>query len=112
MTATRHRIEIFEPEDYVGPNPLYATGMRLLDSPDHKRAYLLELTEPINLDEGSIEHIIIRPRHSDPIERARDSVCTVVIACVRPDYEPGEVAYTYPGIINWGIGKISVINGS
>ncbi len=107
-TQTRkHCVELYEPSDYEGPLPLCATAIDIIDGPEHTKAYLLDLVEPITVEEEVCKQIVVRPRHDDPIERVVSSPCTVVIYCVKKGSELGaDSEYKYTGVINWGIGKI------
>jgi len=109
MSENCHRIEIYEPFDFDGPNPLFVSGLGLLETPDKKEAYLLKLQDALEID-GEIYHqLIVRPRYPDPIERATESNCTVLILLVKQGstVNSGE-SFQYNDIVNWGIGKISV----
>ncbi|MDX5151437.1 MAG: hypothetical protein R3188_03090 [Acidiferrobacterales bacterium] len=108
MSNRCHRIEVYEPFEYDGPNPLLVVGRGLLVTPDKKDAYLLDLHAPLNIDGKTYKQIIIRPRYPDPIERVTASTCTVLILLVKEGVSP-EVGdqFQYNDILNWGIGKIS-----
>lgn len=109
MSPGCHRIEVYEPFEYNGPNPLILVGCGLLTTPDKKEAYLLAVQEPLRIDDTEYRQIIVRPRYPDPIERVTESNCTVIISLVRPDRSVevgGE--YQYGDILNWGIGKINL----
>lgn len=106
----KHCLEIYEPGDYSGPIPLCANAVGIIDGPEHTKAYLLDLQEPMDIDSVTCSQIVVRPKHNDPIERVVSSVCTVVIYCVKPEQSLDETSeYKYTGVINWGIGKIRPI---
>jgi len=109
MSTRCHRIEVYEPFEYDGPNPLLVVGRGLLATPDKKDAYLLDLHTPISIDGEKYKQIIVRPRYPDPIERATESTCTVLILLVKDGGSPqvGD-QFQYNDILNWGIGKISL----
>ena len=109
MSTACHRIEVYEPFEYDGPNPLIVAGRGLLVTPDKKDAYLLDLDVPLNIDGVKYKQIIVRPRYPDPIERVTESNCTVLILLVKDGCSP-EVGseFQYNDIQNWGIGKISL----
>jgi hypothetical protein len=109
MSTTCHRIEVYEPYEYDGPNPLIVVGRGLLTTPDKKEAYLLDLHVPLTIDGETYKQIIVRPRYPDPIERVTESNCTVLILLVKEGSSPkvGD-EYQYSDILNWGIGKISL----
>jgi hypothetical protein len=109
MNNSRHRIEIYEPEEYT-TQPLLARGITVIESPEHKQAYLLTLEESLETDEGAVHEIVLRPRHDDPIDRCVSSTCTVVISCVKPGISLASAnCYQYTDVVNWGIGKITPI---
>lgn len=109
MNRRRHRIEVFAPASYEGPQPLLASGIRVVESPDRTPAYLLMLEAPLHLEAGMITQLLVRSRHGDPVERCVESVCTVVIYAVIPGKELGEEAgsFKFTEVVNWGIGKIA-----
>jgi len=109
MSTACHRIEVYEPFEYDGPNPLMVTGRGLLVTPDKKDAYLLDLSAPLDIDGVKYRQVIVRPRYPDPIERVTESNCTVLILLVKEGCSP-EVGseFQYNDIQNWGIGKISL----
>lgn len=109
MPQTCHRIEIYEPFEYEGPNPLVVVGRGLLITPDRKDAYLFDLQTPISIDGLTYKQIIVRPRYPDPIERVTESSCTVLILLVKEQssLNVGD-QFQYNDILNWGIGRISL----
>lgn len=111
MEIRRHYIEVYEPEEYEGPKPIYATGVSLIGGPERSQAYLLELAEPLTVESDECKQIVVRPRHNDPIDRTLASPCTVVIHCVKSDHVlDADASYKYTDVVNWGIGKITPIN--
>lgn len=113
MPVSSHRIEVYEPFEYDGPNPLMVTGEGVLQTPDKKDAYLLSVIESLDIDGASYKQIVVRPKYLDPIERATESNCTVIVSLVKPDNSiqiGGQ--YQYTEVLNWGIGKISLLKVS
>lgn len=109
MNNSRHRIEIYEPTEYT-THPLAARGVSVIESPEHKQAYLLTLEEPISMEEGEVHEIVLRPKHDDPIDRCVSSTCTVVISCVKPGVSLASAdCYRYTDVVNWGIGKVTPV---
>ncbi|MEJ2106198.1 MAG: hypothetical protein P8X48_02565 [Acidiferrobacteraceae bacterium] len=109
MTNGRHRIEIYEPAEFTS-QPLNVHGISVIESPEHKQAYLCELDDAIRIDEGEVHEVVLRPRHDDPIDRCVSSTCTVLISCVKPGQsltQQGDFRYT--DVINWGVGKITPV---
>lgn len=107
-----HQIEVYEPFEYDGPNPLITIGQGIVDSPDKKQVYLLAVDTDLEIDGVNYRQILVRPRFPDPIERAISSSCTVIISLVKADriIEVGG-AYQYMDVVNWGIGKINTYSG-
>lgn len=103
-----HQIEVYEPFEYEGPNPIVVIGQGLVGSPDKKEVFLLGVDTDLEIDGVIYRQIIVRPRFPDPIERATSSACTVIISLVKADrsLDVGG-AYQYLDVVNWGIGKIN-----
>jgi len=103
-----HIIEIYEPSEYDGPNPIRASGLGLVHAPDGTSNYLLKIEDPFQSEQELVTHIVVRPHYvGDHIKRAVDSVCTVGIARVRPDVNLApDDSYTFTDIVKWGVGKI------
>lgn len=114
MSDCRHLLEVYEPYEYVGPNPVHVHGRGVLRGPNGASYYLLHIDGIMELDETAVMQLLILPRYNgDKIERARESCCTVNIARVRPGITLGpEAAFAYTDIMHWGVGKIVPTNGS
>jgi len=114
MQATQYSIEIYEPEDYDGPHPLYARSIEVINGPERSKALLLELRETVSADGDDCKQIVVRSRHADPIDRVVSSPSTVVVYCVKSEQTlSGNSEYKFTDVINWGIGKISPLaNGN
>lgn len=105
---TKYSIEIYEPDDYDGPHPLYAHSIEVIAGPERSKALLLDLKDSLNADGDVCKQIVVRSRHSDPIDRVVNSPSTVVVYCVKSDQTlTGDSEFKYTDVINWGIGKIS-----
>ena len=59
LSTSCHRIEVYEPFEYDGPNPLIVAGRGLLVTPDKKDAYLLDLHTPIQFEGENYNQIIL-----------------------------------------------------
>jgi hypothetical protein len=110
LTAHHHFIEIYEPYEYTGPNPLDVDGVAVLHDPMRHDYYLLDVTSPFEYNHQKIEQLLVAPRYNgDKIERAMSSACTVSIACVpvgthlNPD-DP----LSFEDLLRWGVGKITL----
>jgi len=108
MNDLSHRIEIYEPYEYDGPNPLLLSTQGLLITPDRKDAVLMSINEAIHVEGEDYKLIVLRPKYQDPITRVTESNCTVIISLVRPQsvIEAGG-QYQYADVMNWGVGKIN-----
>ncbi len=110
MTANHHYIEIYEPYEYSGPNPLTVNGVAVLQDPVHHDHYLLDLVSPLKVGKQKIEQLLVAPRYSgDKIDRAMSSTCTVSIACVPAGVHLNpEDLLSFDNLLRWGVGKISL----
>jgi hypothetical protein len=114
MSDHKHLLEVYEPYEYTGPNPVHVLGSGVLRGPNGASYYLLSIDGILELDETSVVQLLVLPRYNgDKIERAAQSCCTVNIARVRPGVtlNPGE-PFAYTDVMHWGVGKIVPINGS
>jgi hypothetical protein len=109
MTQQQHILEIYEPYDYQGLNPLVIGGVALLDGPLRNHYYLLELDNPLRIQQQQIRQLLVSPRYNgDRIERAVSSTCTVNISRVAPGTDlTKDSSLSYEEIERWGVGKIS-----
>ncbi len=108
MNNSKYSIEIYEPEHYDGPHPLYGTAVEVITGPERSKALLLNLEQSLNADGDICKQVVVRSRHDDPIDRVVGSPSTVVVYCVKPVQTlNGNSEYKYTDVINWGIGKIS-----
>ena len=113
MTGYKHLLEVYEPYEYAGPNPVHVLGSGVLRGPNGASYYLLNVEGVLELDEMSVVQLLVLPRYNgDKIERAKQSCCTVNIARVRPDIKlgPGD-PFAYTDVTHWGVGKIVPSNG-
>lgn len=113
MTAQQHRLEVYEPYDYTGSNPLHLSGVGTLRGGNGAFYYLLETEGPLELGDQQINQILVLPRYTgDPICNIEDGSCTVNIEYVVPGarLEP-DTPFSYNDIKHWGVGKITRVNG-
>lgn len=110
MTANHHFIEIYEPYEYSGPNPLTVDGVAVLKDPIRHEHYLLDVASPFTFGQQKIEQLLVAPRYSgDKIDRAMLSTCTVSIACVPAGVHLSpEDLLSFEILLRWGVGKISL----
>lgn len=103
-----HLLELYDAEDYSGPNPIHVTGVGVVSGPENAEYYVIQLAEPIQLNNESVTQLAIRPHYDgDSVDRAIDSVCTVGITIGKPnqDYIPG-YKYGFEDFKLWKVGKI------
>lgn len=106
-----HILEIYEPYNYAGQNPIPAEGVAVLNGPLRDDYYLLQVTIPIELDGDKIEQFLVSPRYNgDKIDRAVSSTCTVSIARVPEGMHLDDhTRLSFDEILRWGVGKISLM---
>lgn len=109
MTQQQHLLEIYEPYEYEGLNPLVIGGVALLAGPTRNQYYLLQLDDPFDFEQQRIRQLLVSPRYNgDRIDRAVSSTCTVNIARVAPGVDLTQrSSLDYDEIERWGVGKIS-----
>ena len=105
----RHLLEIYEPYEYEGPNPVPVSGDCLVRGPDGAWYYLVSVATDIEVDSDPLTQLLVLPRYNmDSIARAERSACTVNISRVRPGarLEPNRT-FSYEDVQHWGVGKIT-----
>ena len=110
MPQSKHILEIYEPYDYSGPNPMLLTGVSTAMDPTGIEYFLLQLPEPLVLADLCLQQMLVKPRYNgDMIERATASSCTVCICRVLPEhYINGSGFFEFEQVNHWGVGKITV----
>lgn len=105
----QHVLEVYEPYDYTGENPLPTEGVAVLPGPSRENYYLVRLLNPLNVDEEIIELLLVSPHYNgDKIDRAVSSTCTVNIARVAAGVElDQDNPLHFTDLLRWGVGKIS-----
>lgn len=108
MGNKMHLLELYDAEDFDGPNPIHVTGVGVVNGPENAKYYVIQLLEPIQLEQIMITQLAIRPHYDgDAVDRAIESVCTVGITFGKPDqyYVPGD-KYGFDDFRLWKVGKI------
>ena len=110
MTKTEHVLEVYEPYDYQGDNPIHAAGISVLPGPMRDEYYLVELEHPFRIDATEVNHLLLQPHYNgDKIDRAVSSTCTVnicrLIHAPNPD---SDERLSFDDFERWGVGKISL----
>lgn len=108
MTTQHHTLEIYEPYDYHGDNPLMVSGVTVLAGPTRDNYYLLQLDKPIVVEQQTFVQLLVQPRYNgDEINRAVSSTCTVTISRVLGDTDLSQLdALSFDDFERWGVGKI------
>lgn len=114
MGEHKHLLEVYEPYEYTGPNPLHVLGGGLLRGPNGAFYYLLNVEGDVQLNGDPVLQMLVLPRYNgDKIERAEQSTCTVNIECVRSGITLlAGAPFGYADVRHWGVGKIVHLNGS
>lgn len=109
MTGHHHLIEIYEPYEYAGPNPITVDGIAVLQDPMHHEYYLLDVSAPFEHEHQAVEQLLVAPRYNgDKIDRAISSTCTVSIARVPAGMHlDPDAPLSFDHLLRWGVGKIS-----
>ncbi|GMQ87824.1 MAG: hypothetical protein BMS9Abin08_1034 [Gammaproteobacteria bacterium] len=110
----QHVLEVYEPYEYKGQNPLTVEGVTVLKGPMRDNYYLLRLDTPVEYDHEMIEMLLVLPHYNgDEIDRAVNSTCTVNIARVPCDSDIADkTRVSFEDFQRWGVGKISLNNHS
>jgi hypothetical protein len=109
MDENQHLLEVYEPYEYEGPNPISVSGSGILRGPNGAFYYIVSVASPFHVDRSRVEQLLVLPRYNgDKIQRAKQSTCTVNIATVRPGVKLEHMGpLSYADICHWGVGKIS-----
>lgn len=108
MNAKTHIIEIYDPNDYSGPNPIKVNGLGVIRGLDKTEYYLLSVKNPFDYRGSIVNQLIVQPRYfGDKIMRVVNDACTVGIMRVNPDLMLSpENAMSMDCYSFWGAGKI------
>jgi hypothetical protein len=109
MIIQHHALEVYEPYDYQGDNPLSVSGVAVLTGPARDNYYLLQLDHPFLIEQQNVTQLLVQPRYNeDNIERAVSSTCTVTIARVLGDADLKSIdKLGFGDFERWGVGKIT-----
>jgi len=108
MMTQHHVLEIYEPYDYHGDNPLMVSGITVVDGPLRDNYYLVELERPFVVEQKQFNRLLVQPRYNgDKIDRAVSSTCTVIISRVTSDDDLSTLnKISFDDFERWGVGKI------
>ncbi len=104
-----HLLEVYEPYEYEGPNPIRVCGSCVLKGPNGTNYYLLDVDTPVHTADADVAQILVTPRYNgDCISRAEESMCTVNICVVKAGVTlEAESGLQFDDIKHWGVGKIT-----
>ena len=112
MTETMHMLEIYDLDDYSGDNPVMLSGQFIVNGPEGRKYYILNLNNAIEYENQQISRVAIRPHYDgDAIVKVIESICTVEIALPSndTDYQEGK-GYGFNDFVFWKVGKINPSN--
>jgi len=106
----QHVLEIYEPYEYTGQNPVTAEGIAVIPGTTRERYYLLQISSPFEFERETVEQFVIMPHYNgDKIDRAVSSTCTVNIARAPSGVDlSAKDILTFDDFLRWGVGKISL----
>lgn len=108
MNDKLHLLEIYDAEDYEGPNPLRICGVSVVKGPERSQYYIVRPCESVRIAGNEVTQFAIRPHYDgDAITNAVESMCTVGIALTNPetDYNSNDT-YGFLDFQFWSVGKI------
>ncbi len=108
ITTQHHVLEVYEPYDYQGDNPLMVSGITVLAGPMRDNYYLLQLDTPFIVEQKKFIQLLVQPRYNgDKIDRAVSSTCTVNISRVINGTDLSLLdKIGFDDFERWGVGKI------
>ena len=109
MTIQHHVLEVYEPYDYHGDNPLTVSGIAVVAGPMRDNYYLLRLEHPFVVEQNDVTQLLVQPRYNgDNIDLAVSGTCTVTIARVHGNVDLTQnEKISFDDFERWGVGKIS-----
>ena len=104
-----HTIEVYEPNDFPGQNPIHANSVGVVKTRDRSEFFLLDLEQPFDHKGTLVSQLILQPRYyGDKIQRAVRDMCTVSIMCVKPDSHLSTESFMQlSDVSSWGCGKVN-----
>ncbi len=108
MTEHNYLLEIYDAEEFNGPNPLTATGMGIINGPENTQYFIVETHKKIQPNGQQINHLALRAHYGeDSIDKVTGSVTTVGIALMKPGQEINtDKTYGFDDFIFWKVGKL------
>lgn len=110
MTKQTHSIEVYEPYDYDGDNPLPVEALGIVRGPGNSQYYLIRTTSKNGQHQANT--LVIAPRYEgDLISQVVTSQCTVSVSRLQngTQLQPGDTL-TFADIVYWGVGKIMPVS--
>jgi len=108
MTTT-HVIEVYEPTDYIGQNPIHGEAVGVIKTQDRSEFFLINLEEPFDVNGEEVKQVILQPRYfGDKIARVTHDICTVSIMRVKEDCPLSlDEYFQLSAVAKWGCGKVN-----
>jgi hypothetical protein len=106
-TQKTYMLEIYDADDYSGPNPLHVTCVGFVHGPERTQYCIVEPLSDAEHTPPAIQ-LAVRPHYDgDSINRTTQDVCTVSISMARSGltYVAGE-RYGFNDFELWKVGKI------
>ena len=112
MSYSSYILEIYDTEDYSGPNPVKVTGVGIIKGPENSQYLVIEPDEQIMAGTSRSRQLAVRAHYDgDPISHVTDSVATVGIALLSGERElDTDRIYNFNDLKFWKVGKISPRN--
>jgi hypothetical protein len=103
------RIEIYDPSDYEGPDPMKVNGIGVVYGPERTEYYLVEVDQPLKINGYDVAQLLLRPRYfEDKISRVENDACTIGILLVKPEITlEADLEFDIDNTVRWGAGKIT-----
>ncbi|VAW77449.1 hypothetical protein MNBD_GAMMA12-1461 [hydrothermal vent metagenome] len=101
-------LEIYDTDDYTGPNPIKVKGLGIIKGPENSQYFVVTPDQNIVSDSVSSHYFAIRAHYNqDSIDHVTDSVTTVSIVILEDSNIDTDHIYNFNDLKFWKVGKIS-----
>jgi len=100
-------LEIYDAEEYTGPNPIRVKGMGIINGPENRQYFVVEPDQQIIAGRLTTNHFAVRAHYDDSINQVTDSVTTVSIVLLKNDNIDIDHTYNFNDLKFWKVGKLS-----
>ncbi len=109
MSDQSYLLEIYDADEFKGPNPLLMTSKGVINGPENTQYLILETQQNASSNGNSISQLAVRAHYNgDTISRIQESVSTVGIAFLKEEIEmESSRDYGFEDFIFWKVGKIN-----